>query len=51
MVIKTIEYLLQKNNYEEYKIYNIKKEIKKLRKNNLVKDSLYQEFINNCKLF
>lgn len=51
MVIKTIEYLFTKNNYEVYGIYNIKKAIRKLRKNNLVEESLYKEFIKNCKLF
>lgn len=50
LVIKTMEYLFKKNNYQELKIYNLKKEIKHLRKKNLVTDSLYKEFISNCKL-
>ncbi|MFA6778098.1 MAG: hypothetical protein WCR80_06675, partial [Bacilli bacterium] len=50
LVIKIIEYLFKKFDYEEFNIYNIKKEIRYMRKHNLVIDSLYKSFIDNCKM-
>ncbi len=51
LVIKIIEYLFKKYDFEELKIYNLKKEIRYMRKYNLVTEKLFKEFIDNCKMF
>ncbi len=51
LVIRTIEHLFKKSDYNQLKLYNIKKEIRYMRKYNLVIDPLFKEFIDNCKLF
>lgn len=51
IVIRTMEHLFKKLDYELLKIYNIKKEIKYIRKYNLATEKLYKDFIKDCKLF
>ncbi|MDD2208397.1 MAG: patatin-like phospholipase family protein [Bacilli bacterium] len=50
IVIKIMEFLFKEFDYEEFNIYNIKKEIRYMRKYNLVIDPLYKSFIDNCKM-
>ncbi len=49
LVIKIIEHLMKKYDFEELKIYNVKKVIKRLKK--LVTNKLYKDFIYNARLF
>ncbi len=51
LVIKLIEHLMKKYDFEELKVYNIKKVIKTLRKHNLVTNDLYKDFIKNARLY
>ena len=51
MVIKTMEYLFKEYDYNELALYDIKKEIRYLRKHNMVVKSIFKEFIAACKLF
>lgn len=50
VVIKSVEYLMKKNKIDYLMLYNIKKQIKYLKKHNLVTRGLFKEFIYSCKL-
>lgn len=51
LVLKTLEYLMKKYEIDSLRLYNVKKEIRYLKKHNLVQDKLYKSFIDACKLF
>lgn len=51
LVIKSVEYLMKKNEIDNLELYNIKKQIRYLKKHNLVTKGLLKEFIYSCKMF
>ena len=50
LVIKIVEYLLNKNDINKYDVYNIKLLLYKMKKKYLIKDKDLNNFIKGCKL-
>lgn len=50
LIIKIVEEVLEQNNIKRFDIKNIKKELKKIKNNYIIKDKHIQSFINSCKL-
>ena len=50
VVIKVVEQLLKKDNRNNLMLLNIKKEIRYIKKNIIIKDNNLKEFIFSCKL-
>ena len=50
VVIKVVEQLLKKENRNNLMLLNIKKEIRYIKKNIIIKDNNLKEFIFSCKL-
>ncbi len=51
VIIKIVEYLMKKNKIDNLELYNIKKQIKYLKKHDLVNKGLLKEFVYSCKMF
>lgn len=51
VVIKSVEYLMKKQKIDYLRLFNIKQQIRYLKKHNLVTRGLFKEFIYSCKMF